>query len=311
MKRRPWKKKGQIFCPDNDGWMASHATLPTVLLLDDRFRVYFAARNDKGQSSIGYVDVDRADPARVIGTSEKPVLTPGKLGMFDDSGVQPNCVLRFDGKVYLYYLGWNPSVSVSTRNNTGLAVSEDGGLTFERPFDGPVLERTPEEPCFAYTPEILIEDGVWHCWYGSGLKWVITGGKPEALFTIKYATSKDGVTFDRPNHTCIHPSHEMEVACRPAIVKQNGVYRMWYSVRGASDFRGGENSYRIGYAESTDRLTWERMDSESGIDVSEDGWDCEMVCFCSVVEADRKLHMFYNGNGFGLTGIGYAFLDEG
>ena len=101
----------------------------------------------------------------------------------------------------------------------------------------------------------------------------------------------------------------MEVNCRPSVIKHGDVYRMWFSVRGAQDFRGGENSYRIGYAESTDRIHWDRSDSEYGIDVSPGNWDSDMVCYGSVVEANDKLHMLYNGNGFGLTGIGYATME--
>jgi len=306
-----WTKKGVVYCPDDSiEWMVSHAAFPTPLLLDDRIRVYISIRGRDRQSVIGFVDVDREDPTTVLKVHDQPVLTQGKLGTFDDCGVQPMQALIHDDRVYLYYLGWNPGTTVLARNNTGLAVSTDGGETFERAFEGPVLDRTKDEPYFAYTPNIMIENGRWHLWYGSGTAWEEVNGKAEGLFEIKYAYSDDGIDWVRPNKTCIPPDHHLEVNCRPAVIKRNGVYHMWYSLRTAEDFRGGTNSYRIGYAHSTDHENWVRDDENAGINVSKDGWDSEMICFCSVMETDGKLHMFYNGNGFGLTGFGHAIMDS-
>ena len=304
-----WNKKGPVFCPDNDGWMASHATMPAAFVMPETIRVFFSSRNSDGKSEIGFVDVDRNDPTKVVYVHDQPVLSPGNLGTFDDSGVQPNCVLENDGRIYLYYLGWNPSISVMTRNNTGLAISEDGGTTFKRAFKGPVLDRTLDEPHYAHTPHVMKDGEVWRAWYASGTEWASIEDRVEGLFHIKCAESADGIHWKRDNVSCIPPLHEMEVSCKPSVIKQDGLYRMWFSVRGAKDFRGGENSYRIGYADSKDGIQWERDDKRSGIDVTPDSWDSDMVCYCSIVEADDKFHMFYNGNGFGKTGFGYAVLE--
>ena len=80
------------------------------------------------------------------------------------------------------------------------------------------------------------------------------------------------------------------------------MYRMWYSYRG--------QNYRIGYAESKDGLRWVRKDKEVGIDLSKDGWDSEMIEYAYVFQHGKHKIMLYNGNGYGLTGIGYAVLYE-
>ncbi len=86
---------------------------------------------------------------------------------------------------------------------------------------------------------------------------------------------------------------------------------MWYSVRNGSDYRKNtEKSYRIGYAESVDGIKWIRKDKDVGIDVSEEGWDIEMLAYPNVYRHKNKLFMLYNGNGFGQSGFGYAVLDE-
>ena len=103
-----WTKKGLVFCPgDRVAGITSGASFPTPLLFPDKIRIYFSSRGENNQSSIFYVDVDRNDPSKVIHASNEPLLSPGKLGTFDDCGAQPMHALRHDGKVYLYYLGWN------------------------------------------------------------------------------------------------------------------------------------------------------------------------------------------------------------
>ena len=58
-----------------------------------------------------------------------------------------------------------------------------------------------------------------------------------------------------------------------------------------------------------DGIKWERI-KEIELDVSESGWDSEMVCYPYVFEYNDKLYMLYNGNGYGKTGIGLAILEE-
>ena len=65
----------------------------------------------------------------------------------------------------------------------------------------------------------------------------------------------------------------------------------------------------IGYARSSDLKTWEREDEQAGIDVSEDGWDSNMIAYPYVVKTRNGVYLFYNGNGFGASGFGYAILE--
>jgi predicted GH43/DUF377 family glycosyl hydrolase len=81
---------------------------------------------------------------------------------------------------------------------------------------------------------------------------------------------------------------------------------MWFCYRSISDFRDGKGSYRIGYASSKDMINWKRDDQKAGIDVSEEGWDSKMITYPYIVQNEDQLIMFYNGNGFGENGFGYA-----
>lgn len=66
----------------------------------------------------------------------------------------------------------------------------------------------------------------------------------------------------------------------------------------------------MGYAESDDGMNWVRKDEEIGLDVSDQGWDDQAVCYAAVVDLGGQEYMFYNGNGFGETGFGVAVREE-
>ena len=79
---------------------------------------------------------------------------------------------------------------------------------------------------------------------------------------------------------------------------------MWYS------YKNSGGSYAIGYAESPDGFSWERMDHKAGIEKSLSGWDSEMIEYGSVFTFKQQKFMLYNGNNYGANGAGLAVLRE-
>lgn len=306
-----WIRSGNVFDPrQHPEWAGSHAQVPTVLVYDDRIRIFYADRNAAGKSFTTYLDVDRRDPTRVIGCFKESLIGFGAPGTFDDEGMMPAQAVRAGGRLLLYYSGWNQGVTVPYRNATGVLVSDDDGETFRRLFEGPVMDRTPQEPYLAVTPTILIEEGRWRAWYISGLRWIEVAGKYEPVYAVKYAESSDGISWTRPNRLCIPQRHPEEAFSHPTVIRHGGRYRMWYCYRNSRDFRDGGGAYRIGYAESADGLDWDRQDERGGLDVAGDGWESTMVCYPYVYVSDGRIQMFYNGNGFGRTGFGHAVLAD-
>jgi predicted GH43/DUF377 family glycosyl hydrolase len=308
-----WTKHGVIFKVENQSeWMSHHACVPVAdRVSDDVLRIYFGPRDTNGRTRTTFIEVEADNPAKVLRVHDRPVLDLGKLGAFDDSGVMPCSIVNHNGKKYLYYIGWNRGVTVPYRNSIGLAISDDGGLTFHRAFEGPVVDRTPMEPYFCASPFAMIDDGKWKLWYASSTGWTIVDGHPEPLYKIKYAESTDGANWIRQNTTCIEYKFEGEANARPCIIKENGLYRMWYCFRGSANYRTDPaQSYRIGYAESMNGVVWTRKDEDVGIERSANGWDSIMMEYPWVYEHKGRKYMLYNGNGFGETGIGYAILAE-
>ena len=102
---------------------------------------------------------------------------------------------------------------------------------------------------------------------------------------------------------------EDEAQASPDVLLRDGRYHMFFCYRRSANFRGRENGYRIGYAMSEDLLHWARDDSKAGIDVSDDGWDSEMISYPHVFELDGETYMLYLGNQVGREGFGLARLE--
>jgi hypothetical protein len=301
-----WRKGGLIYAPSGGLWWArSYATIPTAEVIDDQIiRVYFASLDENRYGRIGYVDLDADDPKRVLYETKEPVLDLGELGTFDDSGVNPSCVLNVAGKKYLYYIGWQRCEKVPYMIFAGLASSIDSGLSFTRVQKIPVLDRTIKEPFLRSATTIIVEQDVFKCWYVSGLGWTSVSGVQYPTYIIRYAVSDEGIYWRELDHVCINLRDDEFGFGRPWVLGESNTYKMWFSVRSRS------SPYKIGYAESSDGINWIRKDEEIGIKPSESGWDSEMICYPCVIDVKGRRYMFYNGNRHGSTGFGYAVLES-
>lgn len=310
-----WEKKGLIYEANAQFfWNKTHASVPTVYKVDEtRLRIYFSSRDDSNHTHVGFIEVSADNPKEILYEHSLPVVVPGKPGMFDDCGAMPSHVIDVGDEVWMYYLGWNVRNTIAYHNSIGLAISKDGGITFEKFSEGPLFDRNYLEPYYSAVPFILRENGVWKMWYLSNTDWVEFNGKSEPYYHIKYAESSNGIDWKREGKVAIDYKDENECGIvRSCVVKDGSLYRMWYAHRNLKNYRDDvRNSYRIGYAESIDGLEWVRKDDEVGIDVSDSGWDSEMIEYPFVYDHKGTRYMIYNGNTFGKTGFGYAILLEG
>ena len=58
-------------------------------------------------------------------------------------------------------------------------------------------------------------------------------------------------------------------------------------------------------------FSWKRSDELASMEVSESGWDSEMVNYPHVFSLNEETYMLYQGNGMGQTGFGLAVLENG
>ena len=315
-----WKKKGIIFNPSDinqrPDWMFEYAQAPNVIIHDDFVRVYFCCRPkpDEKQQFVSYCaffDLNKSDLTEVINVASKPIMELGDLGTFDEFGTYPVSLIKDGSDIYAYYGGWTRCESVPFNVSLGLAKSSDDGVSFQKVGRGPILSHTPEEPFVVTSPKIRKYNDIWYLAYTAGQKWFIENGRSEIIYKIRMARSSDGVNWEKLNKMIIpYMLGDDEAQACPDIIYSNGRYHMFFCYRRSVDFRRNKNgSYRIGYASSEDLINWERDDNKAGIDISETGWDSEMVAYPTVFELDDKVYMLYLGNQVGRYGIGLAELD--
>ncbi len=303
-----WKKLGRIFTPRTEyWWMRTHAMNPTPVLIDGGplVRVYFAGRDEHNRSQPGWVIFNLEQSDKVVDMAREPVMSLGRLGTFDDNGVAPISLVDLEDKTHLYYVGFKPGGTTRMDLFGGLAISIDGGLTFERYSEAPILERNKINPLINTAPYVLHENGQWRMYYVGGVEWL---HRDLPRYNIQYATSKDGLEWKREGHVCIDfASKEEHALAKPWVIKENDVYKMWFGCKGDAS-KGG--AYVIGYAESEDGANWTRNDDFAGIDRSESGWDSEMIEYTTVVVYQDRKYMFYNGNTYGREGFGLAVQEK-
>jgi hypothetical protein len=298
-----WRKLGRVYIPDGSrAWARNHAMVPTPLDLGDgRVRIYFAATDTDMIGRIGFVEIDISDPTQILREAEEPVLDIGTPGAFDDNGVVPACVHRVGNQIWMFYIGFQLGVRVRYFMFTGLAISHDGGLSFKRYQDVPLLDRVTGESITRTAPFVMRENDIWRLWYIGGDHFVNVGGKAMPSYSIRYVESENGLNWREPSQEVLPINGDDEIGFgRPWILAGPDCYRMWYSIRTRS--RG----YQLGYAESPDGKAWTRLDHLIDLDISPSGWDSEMIGYSALFPLRAGLAMAYNGNDYGRTGFGLA-----
>jgi hypothetical protein len=315
-----WKKQGLLFDPQHHSLpngCTEFAQSPQALVCREFVRVYFSTRQREpgGQylSHMAFVDVDRKMQT-ILRTASSPVISLGALGCFDEHGIFPMNVVRHREQIWAFTCGWSRRVSVPVETAIGLAKSVDEGETFQRVASGPIMGPSLNEPFLVGDPFVMIRDGCWHMWYIYGTAWAeptATEASPARVYKIAYASSSDGISWQRDGKTPIAETlGPDECQALPTVVEWGGIFHMYFCYRQATDFRANrDRGYRLGYASSVDLQTWTRDDALGGMQLSEAGWDSDMVCYPHVFACEGSLYMLYNGNEFGRRGFGVAVLE--
>lgn len=299
-----WEKLGQVIVPDPSvQWMVTHTGASFAMPVNgtELFDIYITGRDSKNRSHIGKIQTNINDPLKIIKILSKPVFSPGELGTFDENGVSYPFIVEHDSCLYMYYVGWMPTVLTSFQNELGLAYSKNGSEQFERVSKAPILTRTNDEPYGTGSACVIKENNCWRMWYTVWKRWGESSSDFKHYYIIRHAESNDGINWQRNMHNCIDYKNNSEYAiCKPSVLKLEKTYHMWYAYRG--------EQYRIGYAYSSDGIQWTRADELVGIGVSESGWDSKAISYPYIFKHRNSLYMLYCGNEYGKEGLGLARL---
>lgn len=302
-----WNKQGLIYAPDKSlPWAQKYAFPPLPFFIKpDVLRIYLASCDENMVGRAAYVDVSADNPLNVLAVSKNPILDIGQPGAFDENGLVPTTVIKVSDEIWMYYVGYQLGQKVRYYQYQGLAVSADGGETFHRKQEVPVLDRSDAEMLNRCSAHVQFDGKKFRAWYAGGSEWTRSNDKDFPVYNIKYLESDDGVNWGKQGATAIDFVGDEHALGKPFVIFADGKYRMFFSTR-VRNVQG----YRLGYAESDDCLNWTRKDSEMKMDISSDGWDSESISYTSLIQYRDDWYMFYNGNNLGETGFGYAVLES-
>ena len=302
-----WKKLGLVFETKKHipKWARNFALQPTPILLNDHtIRLYVGFRDSEGVSRVGFIDVSSQNPTHILKVSEKPCLDIGAPGAFDDNGVVPSAVIKIENKIYLYYAGYHLSNRIRFSVFSGLAVSEDG-ISFKRMHEVPVFERTDAHLLFRVPHSVIFENGKFKFWYGGGRSFINYNNYTLPVYDIYYCESNKLEEVPKEPLCVLTFSSEDEYrVARPFVVKVDDLYKMFFCASTKSKV------YRLAYAESKDGIKWIRNDKKLNLDVSETGWDSQMMGYPGYIKTPFGTYLFYNGNDYGKDGFGVAVLEN-
>ena len=301
-----WIRKGKLFGNDTWDleWHKLNTQLPIPYLMDDdRLRLFVTLCDAENRGRLGFVDVNPDNPSEIIDYSREPLLDVGKRGCFDENGVVSTALLENDGKLYIYYCGFQKHVNYPYSSLAGVAVSTDGGQSFSRIRETPLLERKDGEMFIRTGVGIYKCGNVYRLYYASGNEWLSVNGKLVPQYSFRYIDSDSPICFDGESIKMFPLENDEFGMTTPQIFKTDSGYEMIYSVRTVSE------GYRMGYATSKDGIEFSRNDKVMDIERPNGEFDSEMICYGKCYKRGDRTYLFYSGNHYGMDGIGWAELE--
>ncbi|HEV2328261.1 MAG TPA: family 43 glycosylhydrolase [Verrucomicrobiae bacterium] len=131
--------------------------------------------------------------------------------------------------------------------------------------------------------------------------------------SIALVESKDGFHWSEPV-IALGPNRASgweDDVNRPVVIKQGGIYRMWYT--GQVNAGKEEGLSRIGYATSSDGLTWKRMSNKPVLSADCPWEKTAVMCPDVIWDKEAQLYkMWYSAGGQREpNAIGYATSPDG
>lgn len=299
-----WKKLGRLYEPQPlHPKLMSHAANPLAMPLEGNvYRVFYSGRDVQNRSSVGYVDIDIVR-RELLYVHDRPVFEHGPEGSFYSHGVSIGNCYETCGRRYILFMGWQYPPGGHWRGDVGrLLLAPDFSLRLDG--DGPYMATDATDPVSLSYPWVSREGDGYRMWYGSTQTW--DAGNGEMLHVINQAVSADGHYWQKQGLAIPYSLGLAQAFSRPTVAgnAEDG-YQMWFSYRS-----GSGQSYRIGHAASADGKHWVLCLERTGLDVSNSGWDSEMIEYPYVFDHCGQRFMLYNGNGNGKTGFGLAVLEQ-
>ena len=284
-----WLKQSQAWERDTDGPIVSlgqpgafddtHIFAPLVSHEGGRFQLWYCGSTGRVAERVFSLGLatspdgrqfkrHSAEPVYAFGDGKHSVLTPTLLRNPDGS------TLREAGRLRMWFSStW--FAGGSGQHTLHEATSEDG-ISWSRP-SLPLLENV-------YAPSIIREGTTYRMWF------IDVKQDP---WVIRHASSTNGRNWDvheAPVLT-VDQNWERTRLFYPTVLKQDGVYLMWYG----SYWAGRSSTTALGFAASADGLNWYKHPDNPVLRPDPDRpWESHYVTSQSVIRlADGSLRIWY------------------
>ena len=309
------KRYSCLIKPNKDiWWMTTHVGPSYVKqITDELLEIYITGRSDDNKSRIGIakVKIHSDHTLECVNIDRNPIFDVGETGLFDEAGVSYPWLINDDTDEYMFYVGWSRSSETGFQNFLGVARRRLNACRpeFDRVFNVPVLDRCHDEPFGTGSCCISRQGDRWVMLYTSFLDWENKNKiskyhkNMQPSYLLKVALSKDLLNWERTGQTPIKFEGEEHIIGKPMYMfsSKSQDAELWFSVRG--------EAYKIGYASGKDIYNLKRLAMNNLIldpPPSIGDWDYETQEYAFVIDVNCKKLVFYNGNEYGKTGLGYG-----
>ncbi|MBI3379911.1 alpha/beta fold hydrolase, partial [Candidatus Gottesmanbacteria bacterium] len=232
--------------------------------------------------------------ANWVKISNNPIVSIGSNNTWDQSKVGSASVI-VDGSIFkMWYEGNDGSnwrIGYATSNN---------GITWTKNQTYLIDKIDNFSNTNVHDPKAIFQNNKYKMWFAASNQNI-------KEIHINYSESSDGIFWSQPLLNVIPVSLTWENDSGisfPFTIFLNNSFKMWFAARGSFN---GSTKWRIGYATSTDGITWDKHSTP--VLESTQPWEGADVGNPSVLldETSGIYEMFYHGNG----GIGRATSTDG
>ena len=309
-----WNSLGRVIGPESLHPGFSNIAGAIGIPMDQFLRVFFTSRvRESGGARFSvpfFIDLD-LQSFQPISESQRIELPGVRLGSYRVHGVFPFSVFSLpDGTLLSLPTGWRRMSGVDVETGIGEMFSLDNGVTWQERGIGPRFAARLLEPHLVCDASYLQFQGDHLLAYAFGVDWKESAaGIPERryLIAVNRAESYGGLT-NGDGRSAIPPLYDDEVQAYPFLSIRHGRIEMVFSYRDRFEFRSDPRaSYKLGFASSSDGVSWERDDSQ--VAFAHQSGDELMRCYPSTFRYGGREFLLYSGNGFGEAGVFAAVRD--
>ena len=296
-----------IFSPEIIGaaWATHSFLTPTPVLIDtNTVRIFGGIRDEMGVSRIGFVDISVSAPPQIINYSLHPTLDIGEEGSFDDNGVILGDVVKVGSKLYMYYIGFQIVKKVKFLAFTGLAVSDDQGVSFSRYSSVPILDRSENENYIRTVHSVVDHGSHYEVFYSAGDKWVLIDEISYPSYYIRRFVTKNLNTLSHDLSEDVLKRSKLEYRLgRPRFLSYNDKELLLFT-KGTMrrDYFPGVLVKHVGDSH------WTRNDDLWCLQLRAGQFDSQHLCYPAPLLIGDNAWIFYNGNNMGRAGLALAIV---